>query len=279
MTELHLHIGHGKTGTSYIQNTLVLSQAELARHRIAYPVSARDSGRVRRNHARISSGNGAGLLIGRTDLNAMVPEGYGKLLFSSELLFERLVADKAARRALLEACDRFDRVKVLLFVREPLDFAVSAYQQMVKRHGHVGPLRDYVMATDHLDKLAVCLDVLGATPGLKPEIRNYSKWKSTVVEIVEAWLEIPQGCLQRPARRRVNRGLSPGELAIQRGLNRLLGPSGNLFADWVTQCLPDRRIAPVRPTPEVRHAFFTKFGAQIARINALLPPAEALRTA
>src|SRR5262245_28751429 len=56
MKTLYLHIGHGKTGTSYLQSSLALSIERLADRNIVYP----RMGSVERGaKGLISSGNGS----------------------------------------------------------------------------------------------------------------------------------------------------------------------------------------------------------------------------
>lgn len=56
MTELFLHIGQPKTGTTYIQNALALSNDAFGELRISYPVAQDLRKEIVRNHAKINSG-------------------------------------------------------------------------------------------------------------------------------------------------------------------------------------------------------------------------------
>jgi len=84
--KVYLHIGHGKTGTSYIQSSLALSRERLIEKGIQYPIDPRASRWAEIGHS--STGNVSRLpferLLPHTDMHFN-----GSLLLSSEFLFRR----------------------------------------------------------------------------------------------------------------------------------------------------------------------------------------------
>ncbi len=145
MRQLILHAGAGKTGTSALQLFFDDHAGWLAEQGIRYPAGPhRPDPRT-----RISSGNG-GYLYGFLrrgehwddvidQLDSAGPTG--DVLLSSELLAgaypEHLVTlrDRVAERGFV--------LRPFYLVRNPDEWYLSAYQQLVKRHGYVGGFADF----------------------------------------------------------------------------------------------------------------------------------------
>ncbi|WP_127902269.1 hypothetical protein [Solirhodobacter olei] len=272
MAELFIHLGHGKTGTTYIQNALALSADRLFDAGIAYPLPPAQRARIERNHARINSGNGGGLLsrYGK-GVSINIPDAE-KVLFSSESLFHEIGDERGASASMERLRRDFSAIHALLFVRDPVDFAVSAYQQEVKRHGYTGSVDAYLESNDYISGLATTLGQLSRYPGLRLTVYNYSRRKHELLFLFENWLGIEPSFLTRPKHPVVNRSLTERELRVQRAMNRLLGQSGNLFADWVCQLFPNRAAAHLRPCAAVERAFWERNRNALDRVNGLLPP-------
>ena len=83
MKEIILHIGHGKTGTSYLQSCLALNRQKLLDIGIDYP-EFKTFEKAKRGE--ISSGNG--YLFFKDYLNAQFLSEQNRILYSSELIIE-----------------------------------------------------------------------------------------------------------------------------------------------------------------------------------------------
>lgn len=124
------HVGHGKTGSSYIQSSLALSTVSLAENSIRYPVS--DSLISRAKKGLMTSGNvspnrdWAKELADFASLNQLS----GTALVSNEGLF-RTLFPRGLRQ--IEVSFPNIEIEVLLFTRDPLSMAGSAYQEFVKQ--------------------------------------------------------------------------------------------------------------------------------------------------
>ena len=139
--KLILHIGHSKTGSSYIQSSLALSAASLREAGIEYPelkplTLAKRGG--------ISSGN---LGKDKAFVQTITAEAgrhtkASRLLFSSEWLSLQIAKDGETLATLQESFD----VTVVLFLREFLAHAISHYGQTVKRGGSTQVLSEYLAA-------------------------------------------------------------------------------------------------------------------------------------
>lgn len=275
MTNLYLHIGHGKTGSSWLQSCLRLSRRRLATLGLSYPKEGDEPDDD--YDTRISSGNGRSLLqsglkdyrSGSTDL---IYSSHS-LVFSSEYLFGDLCsADGICRLEKLRSQGRFKSISILLFVRDPLGFAISAWQQRIKREGSIKPLSDCFSDFDNVySKVANLLESLVCIPEVEISVRNYSRCRHRLSAELASWLGVNEQDLIVPRQQRVNRSLTQAELEFQRELNRVLGPCGRLLSDPLCERLPS--VVPDEPRPpiETQLEFYARILPDISRANVLIP--------
>ena len=136
---LYLHMGHAKTGSSWIQTSLRMSQDALSAHGIRYAEGDRLA--VDADH-RITSGNGVGLLkseesmsarLGRSDIAPDASTLFSQEGWGSDL--DPIVASNLSRIAEQHG---FGRVSVLLFIRDPMGHVILRIgSSAVKRAGAV----------------------------------------------------------------------------------------------------------------------------------------------
>lgn len=285
---LHVHIGHPKTGTSYIQSLLATNKSQLESHGIRYPDTAftlrarsEDPGR---------GGNCRATLLADASYHALVTEGSDTVVLSAERLFFPLSdgADLFASYA-----PHFDTVNIVLFIRDPLEFVTSWYTQRVKRGDFTGSLDDFVMAsgffTSHMDRIEGILD-LCARAGYRLTVRNYSRLAVPLDDVIEGVLGLSRGTLIRPPSRKVNRGLTRSELYLQQRLHHHLGREFNLFlgtkrvtsrgiayeivAKALCTGLPELDAEYAALSAPVHEEFCRRIDAGIAKVNARLPESE-----
>ncbi|WP_114964501.1 hypothetical protein [Alkalilacustris brevis] len=275
-----IHAGHGKTGSSYIQSSLALSQERLAEQGLFYPIGAEDRARAGAGH--INEGNlvpGPGRTLHpkgsfrRFACRAAPLPGPGKtLLVSNENIF-RSIAEAGFLDEARAVYPRA-RLRVLLFIRDPFEHAVSAYQQNVKRQGRADSFSDFLPGYRMPAAVLAALHATNAA-GAELVVRNYSRHKRALVECVEDWLGLARGALLRPRARRVNRSLTRAELELQRAFNRSFGKASSRFiSDVLCNELPDITPEPPHATHEALAEFLERMRALTAPVNALLPRAE-----
>lgn len=229
-----IHVGHGKTGTSYIQSSLALNRGKLSELGISYPY---DLSIERAIQGDTTSGNGA--LFQSNYLPAI--EEVDQILFSSEILFHSLIDDGglSLRNCLM---DKYENVKIILFTRDILDMLVSTWGQLVKKMGATIGLNEYIQSRKdrHHEKVISWIN-LSKKMGYTLELRNYSKCKNNLLENFYSCLglsELQTTSFTLPRYKIINRSLSNIELESLRIINKSIPDAG--------QCISDKLITESR---------------------------------
>jgi len=119
-----LHAGSAKTGTASLQRTLSASRSALKRHGIEYPAA-----REGHNHKEIVDAAQKGI----RQLENVLDEyavGQSVTVVSSEHVE---LLSREQKSSLVETLEkRFGPVRLLIYLRDPVSFAVSATQQEIK---------------------------------------------------------------------------------------------------------------------------------------------------
>ena len=277
--EILLHVGHGKTGSSFIQSSLALSGAALAEAGIAYPINAKSEQAARAGH--ISSGNVGnveGLITGT--IRQGFKTGHERVLISSEFLFQSLLTKCISREfADLRAQFPAALVRVLLYVRDPLDHAVSVYQQRIKRGAFTGTF------ADSLDRYMIPLRVGQFveevnSAGVDITVLNYSRHTKALLGTFESWLGIPLNTLEKPPFETVNRSMTLAELELQRLFNVFFGKgAGRYVSDPLCNRLPEIRSEVPTLSRDALVAFLAQMEQMIAQnpVAVAIPASEAYR--
>ena len=288
--QLHLHVGHGKTGSSFLQSWLALNRAELWQvARLHYPVSGADQ---RARVGAFSMGNGA--LLDRAlqvsdrprrlrrlwaDWLRQVPQADQTtkgLVFSAERWARHLPPQL---EALLHVADAggVEQIRIWLLVRDPLDHALSVYGQMVKRHGFTGSLDDWLEIYDFPQVLLSGLNAFQSRPDrIEWRIDHYGQQRRQLLERLQAWLELPvEVPWQAPVQGRVNRSLSTDELLLMRWLNHRYSDRAAPVGEALVDRLPNLAPARLQPATGAVQRFVQRWSPVVEQINALLPaPAQ-----
>jgi hypothetical protein len=264
-----LHIGHGKTGSSYIQSSLALSVGPLREAGVEYP-EVKPFARAQRGG--ISSGN----LGFDKDFVRTVTEvarrhaNASRLLFSSEFLFRWMLKDGETLATLQKSFD----VTVVLFTREFLAHAISAYGQKVKRRGCTTSLGENLAVDPHPHAVLRVLEAVERS-GCRAATFNYSRHSDHLLDIFAGAVGVALDTLVLPPVARVNRSLDETELALARCFNAVLGKSSSeLVADALCEKLPLHPTGTPRISRQDYQAYRERVAPIEAMINPFLPPSE-----
>lgn len=292
MKTLYLHIGHSKTGSSYLQSVFGLNAGTLARHGVHYPA---DQDTKRAAQGKITSGNGKHLLLmmkrfitqGRTPDELLLGDRRSTLLSSEALIgfltcapgFSSVSGPMREFWQDWNAMERirvvtewmkahgFERVSVLLFIRNPISHFSSAYQQQVKRLGATETIDERADKYFLPNTVLTFLKQAKAHPEITVEVRNYSVVGHDLRGVVSDWLRVPQAELTSPEIGRINRSMTAAELELQRCLNMVLGPCGDLLSDPLCEKLPHIPSDPIHPSPQAQDRLWRRLRPSMEGVN------------
>jgi hypothetical protein len=274
MPTLYLHIGHCKTGSSWIQSSFQLSHDSLKEKGIVYPLG---HGIYLDNSETLlhTAGNAIGMFETEAEFIAALSANRltdnRSLLLSSEDIFRVLWKENIALElALLHG---FDQVKVLLFIRDPVGYAVSHWQQVVKENTlHRLSLEAYFSIVNTLEGVKAIVDQMNSSKGVALTVLNYSRCKDRLLEEVAAWLDVPTETLVVPAVTRVNRSMTPSELLLVQHLERYIpAPIPSHIARDLCTYLPNVKTPKLLPSLVVQEALWARLLPVITHINAHIP--------
>lgn len=272
---VYIHIGHGKTGSSFLQSALACSLDALSGHGFVYPISEATAETARKGH--VTGGNLRGQSGNFAELVASLPESSGqKLLISGESFFPYL--ERNGQEFLEEyrqACPGVP-LHILCYLRDPVDHAVSLYHQKVKRAAYTGTLARSLTIYQLPARTVRVLSALQAED-IAVTVLNYSRHSKDLLGSLQRWLELPDGVLNAPSTGRINRSLNNAELELQRLMNREVGRKAARFiSNPLCNELPDvRSEAPPLPQ-EALEAFLSRMQEEISSpaYQALVPQSE-----
>ncbi|WP_428929784.1 hypothetical protein [Marinibacterium sp. SX1] len=274
---IYLHIGLGKTGSSYIQSSLALSADALRDRGICYPSAGRQHERALAGDVNVGNlppTKGRGFHTDGSYDAAVDAAEMGdctRLVFSNEGLFSSIVNQNLWPEIRARAAQV--PTHLLLFIRDPLDHALSAYKQGVKG-GLSKPIEGFLEGYAVPRQVDRFLDLAGEAP-VTVTVRNYSRHRKTLLAETEAWLDLAPGQLAIPAKAQVNRSLTRAEECIQIAFNRHVGRRARLFvADALSNELPHIRSEMPYVAPDALAAFLDRMQEMTAPVNARLPEGE-----
>lgn len=276
MKTLYLHIGLGKTGTSYLQHVLAKNEKALLQQGVLY---ARSHTTRQAAKGEISSGNGKLLLETTTELEKLLYQHNNKedikkyaLCFSTEYLAKNMLSAELHHNInYLAQINGFTKIRILLLVRNPIEHAASGYQQVCKRNTH--KFKD-VSVEGFFNQYEYAIRIANNALKFKEMtsfeveyvVLNYSTIKHNLISALYQWLPLERVDLVS-AVQRVNRSLTRSELALQKMLIEKLGEKHYIFSDFLSNQLPD--IAPeiVYPSEQVQKALYQRLEPEINKLN------------
>lgn len=273
--KLYLHIGLAKTGTSYIQSVLACSEASLANINITYPYHPSfDAARA----GKITSGNitGPEKLKQIDSLISDSKPQFHSAAFSSEALYPEILNNLSFFKDL---CNKFD-VHVLIFLRDPIEHAMSIYIQKVKRQGFFGSVGSFFSV---YNTPASVLKLIQAVENVcTVHMYNYSRCREDLLSVISSYLGVSTSAFSIPEPRVVNRSLSMPEIALQRLFNQHFGKASHRFvSDVLCNSFPEPCADEPKPLPSYKDAqdLLKRVAPSILALNAYLQDDQKLNLA
>ena len=242
----------------------------LAKAGIFYPPSLSDARAIK---GEVSSGNVAlPMLEDRYQRAAQTRSDAGTILFSNEGLFHRLIMNAEPLRAILS---QGAPVRVILYIRNPVKHAISAYGQAIKRNGLVADFDSYLSTYKIPNMVGRFLQMMQDL-GVEVTVLNYSRHRRNLLTSFAGALGIDAALLQVPPVANVNRSLTPSEMFLQQCFNREWGKSASHFlSDDLCNNLPDQPVEGVpRLTRAGYDAFCERLTPMLKRVNKRIPADE-----
>lgn len=280
LSKLYLHVGHGKTGSSYIQSCLAKSKSILDKNKICYPISEQE--RLKASMGGISSGNGS-ILVQDNYYNVIkesINSNHDALLFSDETLMSYLCQNTNDVQKNIHKIVELNGIKeinILLFIRNPLEFVSSVYQQAVKRSNWYLDIDDYLdYYAAHFGRVLDFLKLITQWGNISLKILNYSYCKHNIIIEIENWLHLDKIKLDLPDVSVINRSLTKGEIELQKSLNKNLRAGGGLLADPLCEKLPNIPSDVLALSSCAKKIFLEKIEPIMMEINSMVDPKHRL---
>ncbi|MDA7424552.1 hypothetical protein [Thalassococcus lentus] len=273
---LILHIGIWKTGTTAMQSILARNVELLRDFGLHYP-----------EHPMMEDARRGGMSSGNIDFApgedwADVVLSKAQSASEKDVLFSR----EQMTLKISDEPDQLDRltaqhpVKIILFLRDPIDFVGSYYAQVVKQAGYGGSLADFANTSDTFQRVRLLLSVF-QDKGIPVELANYSRCSKSLADRFfglllgqssDAFLA-KADILDVP----VNRSLTRSELMLQSALNKAdTKQPARFLSKGLIENLPIVEHDPLPVPATIVEQLRDRIGPDIDAINKMVPSSEKL---
>lgn len=265
--ELILHVGHGKTGSSYLQSVLAENRLVLEKYGYCYPEhrSFKDA-----LAGKPSAGNG--LLVLQNDF--VLDQS---TLVSSERLFFEL-AKEAALESLISKLD--GKLTVVLYTRNVFEMLTSVWGQWVKKIGYTSDLNSHLLELSdrHYPNVLFWLQA-SEKFGFELRVRNYSNHRHDFLPsfFSTAFPNLSQKVLEEftvSGYQKVNRSLTESEYVLLSEFNKHGPRTAGFLADALVHKIPDIDAEMPFIELDVYEKVCAWITPTIQAINASLPSTE-----
>lgn len=276
-----IHVGQGKTASSYLQSCLALSISDMSRQGVAYPISELDRERGASGHVSMGNFRPRSREAGHfsSDLKALVDQTdwdkHQSTIISNEGIYIS-INYKGFLPSLLEATKGY-KLKFLMIIRDPFEHALSVYQQGLKANlindadDHFGRKYNAPIHTRDFVNLLQDHDV-------EVEISNYSRHRSGQIQVFEKWIGLDPGTLKSVSRESINRSLTRAEMEVQKAFNKHVGSRARIMiADFLSNELPNVRSENPFIKRAVVEMFLERINRLVDEVAPLIPKGEAYK--
>ena len=271
MPNLILHVGHPKTGSSYIQSILSINQNYLKKYHLNYPstLNFEDS-----QKGFVTSGNGGKFLDSEGKL--LYKFDNQTSLFSEECFFYRLLSWEGFNEFFSKNANK---VKVICYTRNLIECEISDWGQLIKRHHLTLDINSYLQRS-HTKRYRALLEWIEASNkyNFEIKIRNYSELKDNLLKYFFEdcnLKDIDLNKLKKPPFNNINRSLTISEYEIIRVLN-IIQPKENI-ADILVNLAPEIKSEKILISEDSYKKVVNKNEKLIKEINNYLDEKEVIK--
>lgn len=273
MKEIIIHIGHGKTGTSYIQSFLALNREKLLDIGVDYPEHESFAAAKK---GYISSGNGLVFERNIYQLDSLYKKD--KVLFSNENFYHQFLLEK--NKLFKEFAQKYkNQLTIILYSRNLFSQLFSTWAQTVKRMSQVNDINAFLRQPKlrYHDQIIDWID-LSNEIGFKLIFRNYSKHKK---DLLDTFLRDLLGNkkdntkFDLPPNDQINRSLTFPEYEFQRVCNYLQLSRPDL-SDLLVNQLPEIKAMKLKCDEETYYIVKEKNLKTINKINKYVSKNESI---
>ena len=279
MHKIYLHIGHGKTGTSFIQSFLSLNIKPLKEnYGIFYPVN--DSGQFQKmKKGHVTDGNGHILKSLNLDKHIF---SNNVTLFSHEGFFRTFFEEENIQKLLKK---NKSQLKIFIYSRNVIEYLVSIWQQSLKAGRTSLGFNEYIIK-EKISTYSLLIDRLMffKNNNIDYVIRNYSSHKNNLVQTFLKDLLLTKfdyGDFNTPSYDIVNRSHDLFEIELikqynslnLRNKNYIPGKRFELFDEFINF---NPNIKPFKPKLEISTYEHIKqnYEQDVHSLNNLIPSEE-----
>ncbi len=228
MSKVYLHFGGRKTGSTAIQNYLSDHHDELFKSGIFYNLLILEECGFDYTNS-IQSGNGLPLYRAYLEEldDSYIEELYSKLIepthisiISSEMFPELSLESMIRLKIDIEKITT--DYEIIFYIRNPIQYILSAYDQDIKRSGEYRSFSDYIRSSESEWPYPEQAKNLYRVFGRRLQYYNYDSNKSKIIEHFFENLSSPISIT--PDNRISNRSLLANERNLLRNINQTIGP-------------------------------------------------------
>ena len=169
----------------------------------------------------------------------------------------------------------FDRIKILLFVRNPIDRVVSMWMQRVKFNGNTDELKEFMERKSDVhaffERTLSLMEWITEQKELELSVYNFSHSKQDLASVAAEWLELPGESVHYKGLPPFTDRLDLGEARLQLELNRILGPGAILLSKALASRNRDLSLHPPIPPINAQESIWKDVEPLVARMNTFIP--------
>lgn len=270
MDTLFLHVGDGKTGSSYLQSFFGTNADALLNRGIHYPSHGDSRSELAGN---ATSGNGSQLLeilSGKLPSKTQHGNVVNSLLFSREQLAIETVRYK---KELLEFCQdcKLKKISFLYFVRDPIDHASTSWAQKVKFNGMKDEPDVFYENFNGPIKAENFIKAFSDIPSVEINLLNYSRVSGDILKYAAEWLNLGNCDLTLPPKVTVNRSLDQSELQLQLQMNKFVHKRSAFIAYHLCNSLPEISGEHIYPSAQTQQEMLNRLSTSMDFVDDRLP--------